>query len=441
LALAYVLLVRNAARAAHGERMGPAAGAAWAVGGALALALIVLGIWELCVPGDQIRFFHLRARALSSGLSPLIPLSAVGGAIYFWLRSELLRRRLMARLATDCPLEALSDPALSGSLPILESFRDLLTRTLPRGIGSWALPAVAFVPPVFLLWWTVQPIGETKGYGRLFVVFLAFALSLSALSFYRFVRLWHGTLRLLHRLDDASPAVAQAFEDISKELDWRPIKSFGWQIPPFRTLVLSVHKLRELVDAGRLTVEGYPGSLDVPLKAMFEGEREGGSVKEIENRNALGRIFAQACLDLRSQVHRSDVKRFLALRVTAYLRYVFAHMRSCLIGALTSWLLALLGVTAYVFEPKHFVSLAGWLALGVAVVLIVWIFLQMDRNPTLSRIGGTTPGQVTFDRVFLTKLFTYVGIPAAGLIATQFPQVGRLLGQVAGQLLRIGGGG
>jgi hypothetical protein len=212
-------------------------------------------------------------------------------------------------------------------------------------------------------------------------------------------------------------------------------------MPPFRTLVLSAHKLRQLVEAGRLKVDQYPDSLDVPLKAMFEGEREGGSVAEIENRNRLSRIFAQACLDLRTQVDQPDVRQFLALRVTAYLRYIFAHMRNSLIGALTSWLLVLLGVTAYVFEPKHFVSLAGWLALGMAVTVIVWVFLQMDRNPTLSRVGGTTPGQVTFDRVFLTKLLTYIGIPVLGLIATQFPQVGRMLGQVVGQLLRIGGGG
>jgi hypothetical protein len=441
LAGAYALLVRNAARAAHGDSMSLIAAIAWALGGLLGFALLALGVWRFCVPGDQIQFFHLRARALSSGLSPLVSLAVVGGAIYSWIWSELVRRRLMARLATDCPLEALCDPATAGSMPILESFRDLLTRTLPAGYGPWALMLIAFVPPVSLLWWTVQPIGETRGYGRFFVVFLAVAFALSALSFYRFVRLWRGTLRILHRLDDASPAVAKAFEEISEELDWRPIKSFGWQIPPFRTLVLSVYKLRALVEANKVVVEGYPDSLDIPLKAMFEHERNGGSAREIENRNAIGALFAQACLELRSQIADPEVRRFLALRVAAYLRYVFAHMRNSLIGGLACGLLALVGVTAYVFEPKHFISLAGWLGLGIAVTLTIWIFLQMDRNPTLSRIGNTTPGQVTFDRVFLTKLLTYAGIPILGLIATQFPQVGRMLGTLTSQLLRIGGGG
>jgi hypothetical protein len=65
----------------------------------------------------------------------------------------------------------------------------------------------------------------------------------------------------------------------------------------------------------------------------------------------------------------------------------------------------------------------------------------MDRNATLSRIGDTTPGKVTFDRTFFAKLFTYVGIPVLGLIATQFPAVGELLGRLAGQVLRVAGGG
>jgi hypothetical protein len=205
--------------------------------------------------------------------------------------------------------------------------------------------------------------------------------------------------------------------------------------------MLSVQKLRELAAAGKVTIAGGPGLLEQALQGMFDGERNEGSAQEIENRNKLARILSQACLDLRPEIDDPEVKKFLALRVAAYLRFVFAHLRSCLIAALTSGLLTLIAVTTYAFEPKHFVSLGGWLALAVAVVLTLWIFLQMDRNPTLSRIGGTTPGQVTFDTAFVTKLVTYAGIPVLGLVATQFPEVGRLLGRVASQFLRVVGGG
>ncbi|HTG35126.1 MAG TPA: hypothetical protein VLB76_19590 [Thermoanaerobaculia bacterium] len=446
LTAAYGWLVWNLARAAHGERLGLKAGAFWTIGGLAAFALLVLGVLRLCVPGGQAQLFYLRARAFSSGLSPLVPLAAMAGALYLWLWSELKRRRLLVRLASDCPLESLCDPAVTGSATILRSLYSLLTRTWPRRLTPretppWILPVIVFVPAVFLLWGTVQPIGEARPFGRLFILLVLMAYSLSALSFYRFVRLWRETLRVLHRLDNSSPAVAQAFEAISKELDWRPIQSFGWRIPPFRSLLLSVQKLRELAAAGKVTIAGPPGALDDALKGMFENEREEGSVREIEHRNVLERIFSRACVDLRDDVEDPAVRQFLALRVAAYLRFVFAHLRSCLIGALASGLLTLLAVATYAFEPKHLVSLGGWLGLAVAVGIALWIFVQMDRDPTLSRIGGTTPGQVTLDRAFLTKLVTYAGVPVLGLVATQIPGVGQTLGRAVGQLLRIVGGG
>ena len=450
LAAAYGWLVWNVARAAQGGRPGLKAGALWVIGGLAAFALLVFGFLQLCVPGEQTQLFYLRARELSSGLSPLVPLAALGGAICFWLWSELKRRRLMVRLASDCPLESLYDPAVTGSAPILRSLRGLLTRTFPRRVTPhemppWILPVIVFVPAAFLLGSSVQPIGEAPPFGRLFIFLVLAAYALSALSFYRFVRLWRQTLRILHRLDNSSPAVAKAFESISEELDWRPIKSFGWQIPPFRSLILSVQKLRALAAAGKVNLADYvaddPDALDHGLRGTFANEREEGSVEEIQHRNTLERIFSRACVDLRDDVEDPEVKQFLALRVAAYLRFVFAHLRSCLIGALTSGLLALLAVNLYVFEPKHLVSLGAWVALAIAVSLTLWIFLQMDRNATLSRIGGTTPGQVTFDRAFLSKLATYIGVPVLGLVATQFPAVGQMLGRVTSQLLRVVGGG
>jgi hypothetical protein len=437
LALAYVYLVRNAVLAARG-RVGRWEWIGWDLAGILVLVVLGAAVRWMWMPGDQIASFFLRARAFSSGLSPLIGLAALGAGLYAWVLLELERRRLMARQATDCPLEALCEPAVAGCGDVLSDLRGLLTQTIPSGAKIWILPATAFIPPAFLLWWTVQPIAERQAYGRFFLLFLLLTLSLVALAFYRFIRLWQGMHHILRRLDNASPAQASAFEAISKELAWRPMKSFGWSLPPFRMLVLSTARLEELAAAGRIAPPEPP---DVPLTGVFEHEERDGGTKEIEHRNRLEAIFAKACLELRSQAKEPQVREFLALRVAAYLRYVFAHMRSCLLAAMIPGLLVLIAVTSYAFEPKQFVSLAIWTALGVAVALTLWAFLQMDRNTTLSRIGGTTPGQVTFDGAFLTNLFTYVGIPLLGIVATQFPKIGELLGRVADQLLRVAGGG
>ena len=414
------------------------------LGGLLLFGALAAGVLALCIPGDQIELFHLRARALSSGLSPLVSLAALGGAIYAWLINELVRRRLIARMAIDCPLQALGGPVAAGCERAVDSLRDLLARTVPAGRRVWLLPAVAFLPPAALLWGTVQPIAETKGYGRFFLLLLVAAVALAALSFYRFVRLWAGARRLLDRLDQAPPALAAAFAAVGQQLDWRPIRSFGWPMPPFRTLVLSLARLRALETAGLVEIPGYPEAVDAPLRDVFEHEAaqgSEGSAREIESRNALERILAKASRDLLPAAAAPVVKEFLALRMAAFLRYVFAHMRSCLIGSLLPGLLILIAVTSYAFQPKQFVSLAVWLGLALAVGLTGLVFVQMDRNATLSRIGDTQPGKVTFDRPFLANLFTYVGLPLLGLIAAQFPEVGRLLGSLADQLLRVTGGG
>jgi len=441
IAFVYVLLVGAAARALHQRpRLTLARAMIWTVIAIVALAALAVGLRWLCMPDNQVELFHLRARAFSSGLSPLVSLAALGWAVYTWILWEVKRRRLIARQSTDCPVEALGDPAVSGAEPALKVIHDLLVHTLPTHRRLWLLPAVAFIPPVSLLWFTVQPVAETRGYGRFFILFLVLALSLSALSFFRFMRLWVWTQRILQRLDNASPRVAEAFQVVAKDLGWRPIQSFGWQIPPFKTPTLSVRRLRALVAAGKVKLpEGT--DLEAMLQEIFTAETDEGSPQEMAARNRLEGVFSQVCLALRGHAGDPEVRQFVALRVAAWLRYLFAHMRSCLIGAMTGGLLALVGVTAYSFQPRHFVSLAIWLALAAAVALTFLVFVQMDRNATLSRIGDTTPGKVTFDRTFFSKLFTFVGLPILGLIATQFPEVGHLLGGLAGQLLRIAGGG
>ncbi|HEV7506635.1 MAG TPA: hypothetical protein VGS07_17200 [Thermoanaerobaculia bacterium] len=458
LASIYFLLVGAAARAVHFRLMpaltsAPATAwslsgatmlalaAAWLLGGVAALALLAAGLRWLCMPGGQVELFHLRARAFSSGLSPLISLAAVGGSIYVWILWELKRRRLMVRQSTGCPVLTLGDSATAGSAKTIKAINRLLLHTLPPDRRLWLAPAVAFLPPLLFLWFNVQPVAETQGYGRLFILFLALALALSALSYYRFFRLWVWTLRILERLDNASPPLEEDFGAVAKDLDWRPIQAFGWQIPAFKTLALSMGRLRALSAARKVKLPDGMTPFENAFQDVFANETDEGSPKEIDARNRLEMLFSQVCKSLKGHASDPAVRQFVALRLAAWLRYVFAHMRSCLIGALGSGLLALVGVTAYAFQPRHFIYLAICLALGAAVGLTLVVFVQMDRNATLSHIGGGTAGKINFDRTFFSKLFTFVGIPALGIIATQFPAVSNLLGTLASQLLRFAGGG
>jgi hypothetical protein len=102
-------------------------------------------------------------------------------------------------------------------------------------------------------------------------------------------------------------------------------------------------------------------------------------------------------------------------------------------------LLLLAAVSAYSFEPKRFLSSTLWVAILGAVLVTVWIFIQMDRNATLSTIGGTTPGRISFGRDFFATVFTYGIIPLLGLLAVKFPQMGHYFVSWVNPLLRVFG--
>ena len=76
-----------------------------------------------------------------------------------------------------------------------------------------------------------------------------------------------------------------------------------------------------------------------------------------------------------------------------------------------------------------------------SVLVTLWVFIEMDRNATLSAIAGTKAGRVSFDRAFATNLLTYGLVPLLGLLASLFPQASRLFVGWINPLLHVAGVG
>ena len=366
-----------------------------------------------------------------------MPLTLLAAAAYVWLLWELKRRSLAKRPVVYCPLDQLREPALAGCQERVRRINTWLAGIFPPEYWCWLLLACIFLPVGTLLWQTFQPLGEPKANGRLFVTALLIVAALGTVSFFRFVRLWFLLSGILQRFDHASPELVKALQDLAKEVEWQPMKSFGLPPAPFKMTFLSTRKLALLRNLGSLQAAD-PAPL---LEALLEHEANGLTANENGLRGRLETIFDAACLNTRGRAMTREIREFLLVRFIAYLRYVFAHLRSSLIGAMGTGLLILLTVAAYFFEPKPFVSLAVWISLGIGVGLTLWIFLWIDRNPTLSRIGDTKPGEITFDKTFWLNFILYVAVPLLGVVATQFPEVGRLLGHVTDEMFRVAGGG
>ena len=431
-----VLLYRSVASLPAAPGAGMAAGALLPL---VLAAFLIAPLWPAATAGDDyLTFLHLRARQPLSGVSPLPPLLFLGLAAWTWARLEMQRLRQRARFEVDWPIHDASDPALAGCGELVRRVERRTTELLPRSRRFWAITALALLLPVLALLRAIQPIVEPRRYGWLFFLLALVPFLLASISFLRFVRIWRHLERLLDRFEQSDLCAALA--GIGKEVGWKPINSFSWRMPSFRLLVLSARKLKavEAHSTVDLTGEGTV-ALDAVLTDFFRAEEARNLKRELAARRKLRKAFDAAIARLDPGAGGEAVTAFLAVQVVAYLRYVFLHLRQSLVAALGTWLFLLAAVSSYAFEPKRWMSLGLWLALGAASILTLWTFVQMDRNAILSRIGEGEAGRVNFSRPFVVNALTYGLAPLIAVVLSIFPELGRHLGRWTDPLLRLVG--
>lgn len=400
-----------------------------AAGGLLAYPL--LHAW---MPGG-IELFHFRARKFSGGMSPIVALSWIGGGNFLWSILEMKRRALVAFQGAKFPLPELpgEDPVLPGCRRIAKSLEQRMLHTFP----TWRFWVVCG-PPLGLtaiyLYQFVQPVAEARAYGQVFAGLAIGLFTLALVSFHRFLRLWAELSGLLDRLETLD--LAPALRKLHPEVDWRPMKAFAWLIPPFKMTELSIAKLVAVGGSAE------PAELRRGLGLALEGHRLGDPRIEAAGRNALQAHFDAALAEAEDWLSPGPLQDFVAVRLIAYVRTVFAHLRNSLLSTLVPGFLLLLAITTYEIQPKRVLFLSIWSALAAAVLTTIWVFVHMDRNPTLSAIGGTSAGEADlFDRSFVQSVLTYGVLPLLGLVATRFPQLGRLFQSYLNPLMRFVGGG
>jgi hypothetical protein len=134
-----------------------------------------------------------------------------------------------------------------------------------------------------------------------------------------------------------------------------------------------------------------------------------------EEANALGSIYGASRV-----VRTGELRRYLALRVVALIRYAMLQIRTLTCFVAYGYVLAVVSVISYAF--------AGPQALNVLVVatflaLLIWIGMMMaqfQRNALLSRLEGSTPGQVGYGQLPL-HLLSVGGLPLLAIVTSQFP--------------------
>jgi hypothetical protein len=424
-------------------------GRRWALagiaGGLLLLFVLYQAVLALWIVPEGAEFFYARAGDFAGGLSPLVSLGLLLAAVFSWAFLALRRRRMSLLQEVRWPLvtDIAGEPLATCGRQGLEIDR-ILWSWSPGG-WFWLGLLFALALPARRLIQGIQPITEPVAYGWVFLALVGLGFALGAMAFYRFIVLWKELERVLDLM--CHSWLLGAFRQSAAFFDWKPLRSFGWRIPRHKMTLLSFEAQKGLTKRGVRGADGAPliknPDLDAALGAMIQAEQAGDLEAEVRVRQELqARLAASAqTLERARPLPSGDVAteadRFVALRVVSWIRYVFAHLRFSLISAMACSLFVLVGVSSYAFQPKRYVSFGLWVFLLAGSLLALRVFVRMDRNTVLSAIGGTEAGKVSFDRTFFSNLLTYGGIPVLGVVLTQFPSVGSLLGDWLQPLLRL----
>jgi len=117
-------------------------------------------------------------------------------------------------------------------------------------------------------------------------------------------------------------------------------------------------------------------------------------------------------------------ERFVALRFPAYFQPILLHMRSTIAYVTAGYLLLLICIASYPFQPRRLLLTICFVLLAFFVGSMMWVLIQIQRDPILSRLSGTTAGKVEWNREFILQVLTYGVLPTVGLLATMFPALG-----------------
>jgi len=122
---------------------------------------------------------------------------------------------------------------------------------------------------------------------------------------------------------------------------------------------------------------------------------------------------------LSKKQHIRDAEEFVCLPYMGFVQNILGRMRSMVMGILWLFVTTAIAISSYPFDPRQGLSgtiLALFILLGG---IIFYVYAQMHRDATLSRVTNTKPGELGGD--FWLKIVSFGIVPLLGLLTTIFP--------------------
>jgi hypothetical protein len=127
--------------------------------------------------------------------------------------------------------------------------------------------------------------------------------------------------------------------------------------------------------------------------------------------------------------------------VVDYVEWVIGQIRVLALFLFAGLLALVLHEAAYPYQPQSLVKLILFVLLMVTVGALLTVMVGMNRDDVLSRIAGTEPGKVTWDRNFIVNALIFGLVPLFTLISSEFPVVRSILFAWIYPIARMVGGG
>ncbi len=122
---------------------------------------------------------------------------------------------------------------------------------------------------------------------------------------------------------------------------------------------------------------------------------------------------------------RSLAEEFTALVYVNFLVSVLLRLRAFVLCAIGMYVGIVVSISVYPFEPHPALQALMVILAIVGGVAVGYVYAEMHREPLLSKLTSTNPGELGWD--FWLKLVSAGAIPIFSLLAGQFPGLNKLL--------------
>lgn len=290
----------------------------------------------------------------------------------------------------------------------------------------WGIVAVTTAISVLAVFdLSAAPVWSANGVRFGWVIFIGILVvqALLGLALLQFITEWQICARLLRGL--AMHSLAPAFPDVPKEILPKSLFPRRFRLETLKVL------LDQMRECGLPTDEGEESLVkDLKRKIRPRWLASGAWKKSICPHVATLEIPRTG---VRTQREKSVVT-FLATAAVMIVRELMSRLTLSLM-MIGSCLAVLIGINATVsFQGSHRLLGLVWIDVIVAIAIVMWAFIQMDRDETLSLVSNTTPGQVDLNIDLLAKVGVYVVLPMLVLFISQFPGIGSSLRDVLGSV-------